>query len=201
MASKLDQYRKAVATDLEAGLSDLQIQKNLTSKGCDIGRERLRRWIGEEQAAGRLPDRQRRNLAGRPKCAIEPSLLVRIIPSSPPVDTLLFLCNEISTTEIPELPLLFPVNSHSKAGRIYWNLIKAAGLPQDDGEEIDFQLLARNLGAEKVAGITELEFFLLAMVQPTWRDNNAQGTRKWIQGIALEALEIRKTMRQVVKLP
>lgn len=199
MASQLDKFRKDISKDLLAGLSDLEIEKNLNALGCRIGRERIRTWIIEEQRKGKLPRRTRRNLSGRPKATRQPSFeAVEIIPGSAPFDTVLFLTGQIATARIPQILQLFPRTADSISDQQIWGQIAAAGLPQVDGE-IDLETLAREMGPEKVNRVSELEYFLLAMTRPVSRETK-QGTSSWIRSVAKEAFNIRQTMRQAVCL-
>lgn len=198
MGSNLDPHRDVVAADLQAGLSDLQIQRNLAVRGCEIDRKQLSQWISEEQAAGRLPVRQRRNLAGCPKDSAAKPIPELLKSGAPSLDTLLFITEKNRPSHFTELPLLFPLNSHSQMSEFYQEQLNDDGLLAPDGK-IDVLQLARQLGTEQVARITELEFFLLALRQ--LREAEKPFTWKQIRSLALEALEIRRLMRQAVALP
>lgn len=65
MASKLEDYRELISDCCSQGIHDAQIVRELRKAGCEIGRERVRSWIKDETALGRLP-RRKPTARGRP---------------------------------------------------------------------------------------------------------------------------------------
>ncbi len=196
MPGAIDDFRHIVEAACIDGLTDLAIAQKLNEAGCDIGRERVRTWIQEEVAAGRLAPRLRRSHRGRRKRSTNVSSTPKeTVP--PAVSSLELLAVNGSFSDAPKLVKLFMTKANA-CDRDFHRAFRVLEIPQTDEDEIDFTWYARKLGPEIVRKMGELEFFLLAILQPTLRLNAGLGTQEWIRAAAHEALEIHRIMLKAI---
>lgn len=183
-------------------LSDLKIAERLKELGVKKGRESIRKWIRKRQKEGRLPVRVGGNRAGRKRKA--PKVNVELLPPEvPPSIRGLGVFEAIVSWHPPSriFELVAPFLFEPEVSDLgYWEAFAKAKIPQGADSEIDLVALAQEMGRDQVFLLTDIEFFLLALIQPILRVNGSRGTTRWITWVAREALEIKNTMHTAVAL-
>lgn len=191
-------------------ISDLKIAERLKDLGHTKKRESIRKWLRRMQKKGKLPVRTGGSRAGRPAGSkTKPKIHgAEFLPPESLADMrglslLEALAQGYAPSPVIEIVAPFLLNEIGNDLQVAAALEKADVqlIDADHVEgEIDVTVLALRMGREKVSGLSDLEYFLLALLQPTIRVSTAKGTTKWMSWVAREALEIKKTMRSAVML-
>lgn len=178
MASQLEIHREAITDCCEKNNNNAEIEKTLHAAGCTIGRERIRVWVMTETLAGRLRVRKPSG-RGRP-----PRGKAASASSLPEADSL-------SNTD-PLIPAA--VQTFDPAP-----FAKTFEIPVDQSGNLDLNAWARNLGAERLQCMSDLEYFFLESLEQPWREDLARWTERWVVSVFTSARVLRQQMLEVAR--